>query len=69
MLKTVGLSFVAAFVFYLVAAFLGGWFLSVFSSNRHDRSMEAAMTGAFVFGPIAAVIAFVVAFMLLRSRV
>jgi hypothetical protein len=45
---------------YLVGAFGGGYLVSMLSSNVHDRSLEAAMTGAFVFGPLAAVIAFIV---------
>jgi len=45
---------------YLVGAFCGGYLVSMLSSNVHDRSLEAAMTGAFVFGPLAAVIAFIV---------
>ena len=32
------------------------------SSNVHDRAMEAAMTSAFVFGPLGAVVVFVIAF-------
>ncbi len=30
------------------------------SSNSHDRDLEAAMAGAFVFGPLAALVGFVV---------
>jgi hypothetical protein len=44
---------------YLVGAFGGGYLVSVMSSNQHDRSLEAAMTGAFVFGPLAALVAFI----------
>ncbi len=32
--------------------------VSAFSSNTHDRSLEAAMTGAFVVGPLFAVVGF-----------
>jgi hypothetical protein len=42
------------------AGALAGYFLVVqLSSNGHDRSVEAAMTGAFVFGPAAALFAFI----------
>jgi hypothetical protein len=41
-------------------AFAGYFLISWFSSNTHDRSVEAAMTAAFVFGPFAALIAFIV---------
>jgi hypothetical protein len=44
---------------YLVGAFGGGYLVSVLSGNQHDRSLEAAMTGAFVLGPLAALVAFV----------
>jgi hypothetical protein len=47
---------------YLVGAFGGGFLINVLSSNQFDRSMEAAMTGAFVTGPLAGVIAFIVGF-------
>lgn len=46
---------------YLAGAFAGGLLVSVLSSNTHDRSVEAAMTGAFVFGPLCAVVAFAIA--------
>ena len=38
-----------------VGAFGGGFLVSLLSSNTHDRSVEAAMTGAFVLGPLAAI--------------
>jgi NAD(P)H-hydrate repair Nnr-like enzyme with NAD(P)H-hydrate dehydratase domain len=37
---------------YVMGAVLGGLAVSGLSPNRHDRSQEAAMTGAFVTGPI-----------------
>lgn len=45
---------------YLAGAFGGGFLIDALSSNQHDRSIEAAMTGAFVTGPLVAVLAFVV---------
>jgi len=45
---------------YLVGAFGDGYLLSPLSSNTHDRSMEAAMTGAFVLGSLSAFVGFVV---------
>jgi len=45
---------------YIVGAFAGGYLVSLLSSNTHDRSVEAAMTGAFVLGPLAAIIAFAI---------
>ena len=53
----VGLLFAVAG--YLLGAFGGGFLISVMSANQHDRSVEAAMTGAFVTGPLLALVAFV----------
>ena len=44
---------------YLLGAFGGGFLLYSLSSNQHDRSLEASMTGAFVLGPLAAVLGFI----------
>ena len=51
---------------YLVSAFGGGYAMSILSSNTHDPSVEAAMTGAFVTGPIGAVMGALVA--VLRTK-
>ncbi|MCF0073980.1 hypothetical protein LZD49_26095 [Dyadobacter sp. CY261] len=60
------LSLLIAIAAYLVAA--GGYFLiTKLSSNTHDKSMEASVTTAFVLGPIAAIFAFIVAFLMLRA--
>lgn len=46
-----------------VAAAVAGYFLvEWFSSNQHDRSVEAAMTSVFFCGPIGAIVAGVWAF-------
>jgi hypothetical protein len=68
MLRRVGISLLAAVAGYVVGAFGGGWLVSTFSSSS-DRSVEAAMTGAFVYGPAVACAAFIVTFILAgRSR-
>ena len=59
-MKLFGLSLLAAIVGYLVGLFGGMFLVETFSSNAHDRSMEAAMTGAFVIGPVAALVAVLV---------
>jgi len=43
-----------------VGAFGGGYGIYLLSANQHDRSMEASMTGAFVLGPLVAIVAFMV---------
>ena len=45
---------------YVGGALLGVGLVQVFSDNSHDRGLEAAMTGAFVAGPLAALVGFVV---------
>ena len=41
---------------YVVSAFAGYWAIELFSGNTFDRSLEASMTSAFVFGPGGAII-------------
>lgn len=47
---------------YLVGLFGGIGLVYLLSSNQHDRSMEAAMTGAFVVGPFTALLFAAVSF-------
>jgi len=51
----------AALGFVVVAA-VSYLLISAFSSNQHDRSVEAAMTSIFFLGPVGAVVAGVIAF-------
>lgn len=44
---------------YAIGAVGGVMVVSAMSSNTHDRSLEAAMTGAFVIGPAVAVATFI----------
>jgi hypothetical protein len=60
--KRLGIALVAGFVGYLLGAFAGGFLINMLSSNQHDRSVESAMTGAFVTGPIGGLAAFVFGF-------
>jgi len=53
---------------YFGGALVGYFLIATFSSNTHDRSVEAAMTAAFVAGPLGAVIAFVLGVMLAGKR-
>lgn len=52
---------------YLAGALLGALLVGAVSSNRHDRSMETAMTAIFVLGPIGAVLAGVAAWFFWRA--
>jgi predicted permease len=54
-MKTLWLAIVAAISGYCIG-FVGGMLLiENLSSNTHDKSLEAAMTGAFVSGPLMAI--------------
>lgn len=61
-MKRFGIGLLCALGGYLVAAFAGYWLIEWFSSNAHDRSVEAAMTSIFVCGPLGAVFSFVIGF-------
>jgi hypothetical protein len=60
MMRRVGFGVLWGLVGYLCGAFGGGWLVAQTSSNTFDRDMEAAMTGAFVIGPLVGLIAFVI---------
>ena len=62
-MKRLGIGLLCAIGGYVVAALAGYFLISWLSSNTHDRSVEAAMTSAFVLGPLGAVVAFLVGFL------
>jgi hypothetical protein len=61
-MKRLGIGLLCAVAGYLIAAFAGYGLIEWFSSNGHDRSVEAAMTGLFVLGPFGAIVGFVAGF-------
>ena len=56
MSKRIAMGILGGVLGYALGAFGGGFLVSVLSSNTHDRSVEAAMTGAFFLGPLAGVV-------------
>ena len=44
---------------YVSGALLVYALVMLVSSNTHDRALEAGMTGAFIGGPLCAIVAFV----------
>lgn len=67
-MKTFGVGLLAAILGYVVGLFGTMAAIDVFSSNQHDKSMEAAMTGAFVGGPLIALISVIVILALRGKR-
>jgi hypothetical protein len=62
-MKTFGLAALATIGGYAIGLLGGILLIEAFSSNTHDRSVEAAMTGAFITGPLMAAVAVVVLLM------
>jgi hypothetical protein len=58
-MKVFGWATLAAIGGYVIGIFDGILLLGAFSPNIHDRSVEAAMTGTFVAGPLMAVVVLV----------
>ncbi len=67
-MKTFGVTLLAAILGYIVGLFGTMAAIEIFSSNTHDKSMEAAMTGAFLGGPLITVISVIAILMLRRKR-
>jgi len=44
---------------YAAGAIGGGYLVYALSTNQHDRELEGAMTGAFVTGPLVAIVGFI----------
>lgn len=42
---------------YGICAVAGYFLVMAISTNRHDKSVEAVMTAAFVIGPLGAIVA------------
>ena len=66
-MRTFGLAVLAAIGGYVIGLFGGMILIETVSSNVHDKSIEAAMTGAFVIGPFVSVVAVIVV-VVFRSR-
>lgn len=61
-LKRSALSFGLGLLGYVIGLFGGIGLVFLLSSNRHDRLAEAAMTGAFIVGPLAGLLFAIVSF-------
>jgi hypothetical protein len=66
MLRKVVIGVVCGIIGYAIGAVGGGLLISATSSNTHDLSVEAAMTGAFVTGPLVGLLAAILGFLKAR---
>jgi cation transporter-like permease len=67
-LKRFAFGVLGAIAGYLIGLFGGMGLINLLSSNPHDRSVEAAMTGAFVVGPFMALVGFVIGWAAAKRR-
>ena len=63
-MKRFGLGLLCGLGGYLVVAVISYFAVLQFSPNRHDRELEAAMTSVFFYGPIGAVLSFILGIVL-----
>jgi hypothetical protein len=68
MLRRIGFGVLFGLLASVVAAVASYFLILALSSNVHDRSMEAAMTSVFVFGPIGALTGFIAGCIFGRPR-
>lgn len=68
MLKRLGFGCLAGVVGYPIGVGAGMLLVHLISPNTHDKSLESAMTGFFVTGPLVAVIGSVVGAVLAGPR-
>ncbi|MEP6573647.1 MAG: hypothetical protein ABJD11_13160 [Gemmatimonadota bacterium] len=62
MLKHIGIACLAGIICFVIGTGAGMVLLPKLSSNTHDVNVEAAMTSFFFWGPIAALIGGIAAF-------
>ncbi len=61
-MKYIGIGFLAGIIGFIVIASLSYFLINKFSSNGHDRTMEASMTSIFFFGPIGFIVFFIIGY-------
>ena len=58
-MKYIGIGLLTGIADYVIIAFLSYYLIGKFSSNGHDRGVEASMTSLFVYGPIGFIVSFI----------
>ena len=53
-MRRFGIGLLCGIVGYFIAAIASYFLVQAFSPNMYDRSVEAAMTSAFFYGPLGA---------------
>ena len=66
-MKTFGIALLIGVIGYVLIAFLSYFLIGKFSSNGHDRGVEASMTSIFVYGPIGFILFFIVGYLWAKS--
>ncbi|GAB3959933.1 hypothetical protein GCM10028805_56940 [Spirosoma harenae] len=66
-MKIVGITLLAGVIGYILIAFLSYFLIGKFSSNSHDRGVEASITSIFVYGPIGFVLFFIAGYLWAKS--
>ena len=61
-MKYIGIGFLVGLAGYLILAFSSYFLIGKFSSNGHDRGVEASMTSIFVFGPLGFIVSFIIGY-------
>ena len=61
-MKHIGIGFLMGLAGYVITAFLSYFLINKFSTNGHDRSVEASMTSIFVYGPIGFILSFIIGY-------
>jgi len=52
---------------YFAGLFAGLWLIPLIGGNRHDSSVEAAMTAIFVTGPLTAIVGVLISLLVVRG--
>jgi hypothetical protein len=58
-MKAIGISLLVVIAGYAIGVLLGIVAVNLFSTNQHDNTMEAVMTGFFFVGPVLAVLSLI----------
>ncbi|MCE7066644.1 hypothetical protein [Dyadobacter sp. CY326] len=66
-MKNFLIAMLSGFAGYILLACLSYFLIGKFSSNSHDRSMEAGMTSIFVAGPIGLVVGIIVGYVWVKD--